>query len=266
MSTTLRSESGSSNAMAAGRNPPSRPIQAETRIDRVNRERREPALPASATRRSGIGRDRHPRTAGSHAMSARPQRPRQCRVRVATTSRPGDRRCRDRVAGRVPSPSRPRRARAGYPRQRSPTPSLTGPSPYQPASSPTPSSKPPQQPPPLERSVGAHTADASRWAIPAGRGGARTARSGRPLVAEAFTSPELQALIALLGHSSAEMSLRYGRLFDQTVRADYERGLTLAKERPGPVLPVASTQPPDGDCRELPLIKSRLARGSRGSP
>ena len=47
----------------------------------------------------------------------------------------------------------------------------------------------------------------------------------------------LQALMALLGHSSAEMSLRYGRLFDQTVRADYERALALAKERLGPVLP-----------------------------
>ena len=31
------------------------------------------------------------------------------------------------------------------------------------------------------------------------------------------------------------MSLRYGRLFDPTVRADYERALTLAKSRLGPV-------------------------------
>lgn len=71
----------------------------------------------------------------------------------------------------------------------------------------------------------------------------------------------LQALMALLGHSSAEMSLRYGRLFDQTVRADYERALALAKERLGPVLPSAPTHAPDGDWRELPLIKSRLAGG-----
>lgn len=35
----------------------------------------------------------------------------------------------------------------------------------------------------------------------------------------------LQALMALLGHSSAEMSLRYGRLFDATVRQEYERAL-----------------------------------------
>lgn len=71
----------------------------------------------------------------------------------------------------------------------------------------------------------------------------------------------LQALMALLGHSSAEMSLRYGRLFDQTVRADYERALALANERLGPVLPSAPTHAPDGDWRELPLIKSRLAGG-----
>jgi integrase len=70
----------------------------------------------------------------------------------------------------------------------------------------------------------------------------------------------LQALMAILGHTSAEMSLRYGRLFDQTVRADYERALTLAKQRLGP-LPQPATHTPDGDWRELPLIKSRLAGG-----
>jgi hypothetical protein len=70
----------------------------------------------------------------------------------------------------------------------------------------------------------------------------------------------LQALMALLGHTSAEMSLRYGRLFDQTVRADYERALSLAKQSLGP-LPQPETPAPDGDWRELPLIKSRLAGG-----
>jgi hypothetical protein len=29
-------------------------------------------------------------------------------------------------------------------------------------------------------------------------------------------------LMAILGHSSAEMSLRYGHLFDTTIRAEYE--------------------------------------------
>jgi hypothetical protein len=32
--------------------------------------------------------------------------------------------------------------------------------------------------------------------------------------------------MALLGHVPAEMSLRYGRLFDATVRTEYERALT----------------------------------------
>jgi integrase len=71
----------------------------------------------------------------------------------------------------------------------------------------------------------------------------------------------LQALMMLLGHQTAEMSLRYGRLFDSTVRADYERALALAKERMGPVLPATSAPAPKGNWRELPLIKARLAGG-----
>ncbi len=71
----------------------------------------------------------------------------------------------------------------------------------------------------------------------------------------------LQALMALLGHVSAEMSLRYGRLFDATVRADYERALALAKERLGPVLPQATPVSIDSNWRELPLIKARMAGG-----
>jgi hypothetical protein len=57
------------------------------------------------------------------------------------------------------------------------------------------------------------------------------------------------------------MSLRYGRLFNATVRADYERALTLAKQRLAPVIPDAPVSQPDGDWREPPLIKSRLAGG-----
>ena len=73
----------------------------------------------------------------------------------------------------------------------------------------------------------------------------------------------LQSLMALLGHVSAEMSLRYGRLFDQTVRAEYERALELAKVRIGP-LPDNKRRIPlrgDGDWRHEPAIKSRLAGG-----
>ncbi len=71
----------------------------------------------------------------------------------------------------------------------------------------------------------------------------------------------LQSLMMLLGHQTATMSLRYGRLFDATVRADYERALELVKERLGPVLPPAATAAPKRNWRELPLIKARLAGG-----
>jgi integrase len=76
----------------------------------------------------------------------------------------------------------------------------------------------------------------------------------------------LQALMALLGHVSAEMSLRYGRLFDTTIRDEYERALTLAKQRAGvPVnartsLPLADITR-GADWKTTPLIKSRLAGG-----
>jgi site-specific recombinase XerD len=76
----------------------------------------------------------------------------------------------------------------------------------------------------------------------------------------------LQALMALLGHVSAEMSLRYGRLFDATVRDEYTRALTLAKAQLGPVLPASRTELPiagvtGGNWRDAPLIKARLAGG-----
>ncbi len=71
----------------------------------------------------------------------------------------------------------------------------------------------------------------------------------------------LQALMAILGHQSANMSLRYGRLFDHTVRDDYERALTLAKTRLGPVLPAATPVALTTNWREAPLIKARLAGG-----
>jgi integrase len=73
----------------------------------------------------------------------------------------------------------------------------------------------------------------------------------------------LQALMALLGHVSAEMSLRYARLFDTTVRAEYERALDLAKTRLGSI-PTGRTRLPlldNGDWREAPAIKARLAGG-----
>ena len=87
----------------------------------------------------------------------------------------------------------------------------------------------------------------------------------------------LQALMQLLGHVSAAMSLRYGRLFDTTVRDEYERALTQAKAalaagtaaprrpsstgEPGaPPLPLVDiTGGATGS--DTPTIKSRLAGG-----
>ena len=85
----------------------------------------------------------------------------------------------------------------------------------------------------------------------------------------------LQALMALLGHVSAEMSLRYAHLFDTTVRAEYERALDLAKGRIGamptptgrPRIPVTSNGgcgsgcTSEDDWRDAPALKARLAGG-----
>ena len=71
----------------------------------------------------------------------------------------------------------------------------------------------------------------------------------------------LQALMALLGHVSAQMSLRYGRLFDSTVRAEYERALDLVKTSIGPLPAQRVPVTGDDNWRDAPLIKTRLAAG-----
>jgi integrase len=76
----------------------------------------------------------------------------------------------------------------------------------------------------------------------------------------------LQSLMTLLGHVSAEMSLRYGRLFDSTVRTEYERALTAAKAHLGtlPAEPPHGRTPlpiVDGDWKQAPAVKARLAGG-----
>ena len=72
----------------------------------------------------------------------------------------------------------------------------------------------------------------------------------------------LQALMAILGHVSAEMSLRYGHLFDTTVRAEYERALALAKQTigalPNPSEPTSSA---GDDWRTTATVKTALAGG-----
>ena len=74
----------------------------------------------------------------------------------------------------------------------------------------------------------------------------------------------LQALMAILGHVSAEMSLRYGHLFDTTVRAEYERALELAKQPIGALPhPNETTHPraSTDDWRATPTVKTALAGG-----
>src|SRR6476661_9429096 len=72
-------------------------------------------------------------------------------------------------------------------------------------------------------------------------------------VSRTSTRPQVDSAV------SAEMSLRYGRLFDSTVRTEYERALTAAKAHLG-TLP---TEPPhgrtplplvDGDWKQAPAI------------
>lgn len=79
----------------------------------------------------------------------------------------------------------------------------------------------------------------------------------------------LQSLMALLGHVSAQMSLRYGKLFDTTVRTEYERALTLAKDHLAalPTTPAGTKALPLADITggtdwtDTPALKSRLAGG-----
>ena len=75
----------------------------------------------------------------------------------------------------------------------------------------------------------------------------------------------VQALMRLLGHVSAEMSLRYGHLFDTTVRQQYEDALAQMKQRYAPAmmaLPAArAAQALDEHWIEAPRFKTRLAHG-----
>jgi len=80
----------------------------------------------------------------------------------------------------------------------------------------------------------------------------------------------LQALMALLGHVSAQMSLRYAHLFDSTVRAEYERALNQAKTSIGAMPTTTGKQrptvrpavnPQDTQWQDLPAIKTRLGNG-----
>ncbi len=81
----------------------------------------------------------------------------------------------------------------------------------------------------------------------------------------------LQTLMHLLGHVTMEMSLRYGHLFDSTVREQYEQALDKVKRQYAPdmyELPVVqpklactSVVPAASDWIEVHELKTRLAHG-----
>lgn len=82
----------------------------------------------------------------------------------------------------------------------------------------------------------------------------------------------LQTLMHLLGHVTMEMSLRYGHLFDSTVRQQYEQALDKVKRQYAPdmyELPVVQPKPPctytiapaGSDWMEAHELKTRLAHG-----
>ncbi|MCI4674980.1 hypothetical protein [Candidatus Mycolicibacterium alkanivorans] len=83
-------------------------------------------------------------------------------------------------------------------------------------------------------------------------------RSGKPV----------EFLLTHQGRRISVDTLRYGRLLDETVGVEYERALTLAKSRIGPVLPQRTQLPISDlsgggatDWKDTPTIKARLAGG-----
>ncbi|WP_146102185.1 hypothetical protein [Nocardia nova] len=72
----------------------------------------------------------------------------------------------------------------------------------------------------------------------------------------------LQSLMTLLGYVSAQMSLRYGKLFDTTVRTEYERALTLAKDH----LAALQTTPAGTNARTSPPTPSTCPSSPPNAP
>ena len=72
----------------------------------------------------------------------------------------------------------------------------------------------------------------------------------------------VQALMRLLGHVTVEMSLRYGHLFDATVRQQYEEALARVRQLYAPaMLTVKTGALADDHWLEAPKRKTRLAHG-----
>ena len=73
----------------------------------------------------------------------------------------------------------------------------------------------------------------------------------------------LQALMALLGHVSAEMTLRYASLASPTVRVAYDQAMSKARSRLTlPIAPVGQAIVPDRvQWLRAEMLKTRLAHG-----
>jgi len=73
----------------------------------------------------------------------------------------------------------------------------------------------------------------------------------------------LQALMALLGHVSAEMTLRYASLASPTVRAAYDQAMSRARSRlTMPIAPVGQAIVPDRvQWLRAEMLKTRVAQG-----
>jgi hypothetical protein len=72
----------------------------------------------------------------------------------------------------------------------------------------------------------------------------------------------VQALMRLRGHVTVEMSLRYGHLFDATVRQQYEEALARVRQQYAPaMLTVKTGALADDHWLEAPKRKTRLAHG-----
>ncbi|OYV64631.1 MAG: hypothetical protein B7X07_05865 [Actinobacteria bacterium 21-64-8] len=74
----------------------------------------------------------------------------------------------------------------------------------------------------------------------------------------------VQALMRLLGHVTMEMSLRYGHLFDSTVRQQYDEALAKVKHQYSTAmldLPVGKAGAPDEEWMGAHKLKTRLAHG-----
>jgi hypothetical protein len=87
--------------------------------------------------------------------------------------------------------------------------------------------------------------------------------AGKPLITSFNAGMSLQALMALLGHVSAEMTLRYAALAAPAIRTAYEEAMSKARARL--TLPIAPAGQPIIPGRvewlRTEMLKTRVAHG-----